>query len=404
MERKTLEIVCWSRMSNKNSGRNEMQMIDLDCPEISLNRASRMRTRITIRITVMGFAFVLLSIFAQAASREQALKPRLDRIWSLWKELPPEYQRQKRGALESYLSLFVKTNGAAWNERWPAFANDMGAEFHPLQADVIEAMKISEGYEACYPNPEDRIQQIGDFIFARTPTNALLFVHHDLFETILTLRQREGVRKDVIVLNSSRIADSAYLEAALAYSGAKRSTNLLGSGQRAMQKAIDKKLSGDSEFRELKIVGGKAAVYGIQLMDSLSRLTMAEIASDFPGRAALFLPAVREDATVAAWKTMSNSGMFLAVSAKAVPSMTNTHADWKGLIDLAAPAGKPLHAEMKKAISQSIDAIAGVLVENGQKEIAERLQRSWNERLKNADLIDSREIRINEKGRMILQK
>src|ERR1022692_4920982 len=128
-----------------------------------------------------SFALVLLNVFmslvqCHAVSREEALKPQLDRVWSLWKKLPADYQERKEQTLEDYLSLFTTTNGFTWNRQCTAFLNSMGPEFVPLRADLIEAMKVAEAYEAGFPNPEERLPGVADVIFERVPNSALLFV------------------------------------------------------------------------------------------------------------------------------------------------------------------------------------------------------------------------------------
>ena len=343
----------------------------------------------------------LLPFLSVAASREPALKPHLDRLWSRWKDLPPEYQRQKRLALENYLALFTSTNGAAWNDQWTVFTTKMGPEFTPLYADVIESMKIAEVYEAGFPNPDEKLPRVADAIFLGVPSNALLFIQNDVFETALTLRQQDGKRKDVLVLNSSRVMDQSYLDIALGGAYPALKLGLTNLTKRVFEEALRKKQNGDPEFQGVEIAGGKFHADGIKLITSLSLLMMREISGTMPDRAALFLPSLPDGGSFANWTTLTNTGVFFVVAPGNSLPERSLLSDWDAILEPAAPFGRQLHSEMANAIGQSMRATVAILTAQGQIEAPRKLRNLWAERLKGVKVIDSKEIRINVEGKMV---
>lgn len=142
---------------------------------------------------------------------------------------------------------------------------------------------------------------------------------------------------------------------------------------------------------------------GIQLMTALIRLMVREISGAMRGRPALFLPSLHEGGSVAGWLALTNDGtFFVLVPGNSSPDRSSL-SGWQALLDQAAPLGQPLHAEMAKAIGQSIAAAAAILTAQGQNEVPGKLLGLWDERLKAVKVIDSRDIRINEKGKMVQQ-
>jgi hypothetical protein len=331
------------------------------------------------------------------------MKSHLDRLWSRWKDLPPEYQRQKRQTLEDYLALFTSTNGAAWNDQWTIFTTKMGPEFAPFYADVIETMKIAEVYEAGFPNPDEKLPRVADAILQGVPSNALLFIQNDVFETALTLRQQDGKRKDVLVLNSSRVMDQSYLGIALSGAHPTLKLSLTNLTKRVIEEALRKKNNGDAEFQGLQIAGEKFHADGIQLITSMSLLMMREISSTMPDRAALFLPSLPDGGSFASWTTLTNNSLFFVLAPGHPLPERSLLSDWEAIFEPAAPLGCPLHSEMAVAIGQSMRATVAILTAQGQTEAPDKLRNLWAERLKGVKVINSKDIRITKEGKMVAE-
>jgi hypothetical protein len=356
--------------------------------------------------TISMVIAVLLAVPAvsHAQSRAEALKPHLDRVWNRWADLPAQYRKQNKPTLERYLGLFTTGNGFTWNREWADFARSMGPEFAPFYADVVEAMKVAEAIEAGFPDPDDKLPQIAQAIFGHTPTNALLFVHNDVFETILLLQQQNGTRPDILLINSSRLMDQSYMKVVLDRYPQELTFKPTDISKTVFNTALRRKEQGDADFQDLRVVDGKVHADGIQLVNSLAVLMMQEISRSLPQKPAAFLPSLHKPEPVHAWRHLHSAGMFFAWQK---PSRTSSPseiiAEWQSLLDSAAPAGSPVHGEMANAIGQSVHAAAGIFDANGKKDVADNLFRIWDQRVKSVTMVSGRDIVIDEHGKMVQQ-
>ncbi len=277
----------------------------------------------------------------------------------------------------------------------------MGPQFTPLYADVIETMKIAEVYEAGFPNPEVKLPGVADAIFQAVPNNALLFVQNDVLETALTLRQQDGKRKDVLVLNSSRMMDQSYLQIALGGTHPALTLGLTNLNKRVFEEALRKKQNGDAEFQSLEVSGSQFHADGIKLIGSLSRLMIREISGTMPEQTALLLPSLPDSGSVAGWTALTNNGVFFVLQPGHSMPKRGVLSDWETVLEQAAPLGQPLHSEMANAIGQSMRATVAILIAQGQTEVADKLRNLWTERLKVVEVIPSKDIRITKEGNMV---
>src|SRR5262245_25412566 len=116
------------------------------------DRISRTRQTLTESIRSAGLVrgVLLAAVFSfafvtHAMTREQAMKPHLDVLWSEWKKLPESYQKEKRQGLEKFLSEFTTTNAVGWTS-WDVVVEKMGPEFKPLHIAFMEVQKVPEAY------------------------------------------------------------------------------------------------------------------------------------------------------------------------------------------------------------------------------------------------------------------
>ena len=353
-------------------------------------------------LLLTGLTLLVISTSCYAQSRTQALKPHINRIWNHWSNLPAEYKKQHRVTLENYLALFTKSNGYTWNREWSQFSSSMGSIFQPLYSDVIEAMKVAEAFEACFPNPEQKIENIAETIFKYTPANAVLFIHNDVLETILLIRQQAGVRPDVLIINSSRIMDRSYMQIILdryAEELAFEETELL---KNVFNIASQRKAVGDAEFQGLKGKGERFSAEGPQLLNALSFLMMQEIGKKIPNRPVMFLPSCSSYEPICAWRNLGNTGIFFTWKKTSISS-ENIMIEWENLLDAAAPSGSPVHEEMANAIGQSIYTAADILNTQGQKDVSEKLLEVWGQRVKSIAMVLGRDIKISKEKKMVQQ-
>jgi hypothetical protein len=305
----------------------------------------------------------------------------VDLLWSQWKNLPEIYRKEKRQALEKFLSVFTTTNATAWNSSWETLNATMGPDFQPLHTAYIEIEKVAEAYEAGFPEPEQKLPAIADIILERVPTNALLFTQTDLFETFLRLRLQEGRRRDVLVLNSSRIMDTSYLDLALKSQGKATARAPEEMGQRVFQEAIKRKQAGDAEFSGLEISGGVVHADGAQILNSLSRLLMKELYAAMPERPVILIPASRPGDATAGFVAMTNASLLFGTGPNGTANGQGLVDGWRKLLEVAAPESKPLHVELAQTINDSIEAAAAVLRSRNQNEAADKLLLLGKERI-----------------------
>lgn len=278
----------------------------------------------------------------------------------------------------------------------------MGLEFQPLYADVIEAMKVAEAFEACFPNPEQKIKGIAGTIFNSTPPNTILFIHDDVLEGILLVNQQAGVRPDIVIINAARIMDRSYMQIVL-----DRYAKELNFGDPELSKNVFKmaeqrKAERDTLFQNLQGEGEQIKAEGPQLLSALSLLMMQEIGREAPNRPALFFPSRWTREPIEAWSSLSNRGIFFTWE-KLGNSSDNTIAEWEGLLDALAPAGSPVHVAMANAIRQSVYAAVDILNAQGEKEVSDKLLGLWNQRSKSIIMISGKDIEITKEKKMVQQ-
>jgi hypothetical protein len=279
----------------------------------------------------------------------------------------------------------------------------MGSDFRPFYADVIEAMKVAEAYEAAFPYPQEKLQEVADAILASTPTNALLFVHNDVFETILLLQQQKGGRGDILLVNSSRLMDQSYVQIILdRYPGDLRFEPTEMS-KRVFAVARERKDRGDVEFRDLRVEGEIVHADGVQVVNSLILLMMQDIGRCVVDRPVLFLPSLHTPEPVDAWRSLENVGLFFRWGEPSARPGSDPIAEWQSLLDAAAPAGALLHNEMAEACAQSLYAAIGIFAAQGQKDVAGRLLGMWDQRGRTVVVVQGKEIVIGKDGKMVRQ-
>ena len=151
---------------------------------------------------------------------------------------------------------------------------------------------------------------IADVILERVPTNALLFTQTDLFETFLRLRVQEGRRRDVVVLNSSRIIDASSLELTLREQKVRLARSAEEMCQKAFQQALDRNKAGDAEFSGMEISGGVVNAKGAQILGAITGLLMKELSAALPERRVMLLPASTRGASTAGFVAMTNASLL----------------------------------------------------------------------------------------------
>jgi hypothetical protein len=353
---------------------------------------------------ILSFIFFVLSSFSCIGiSREEALAPHLNQLMKCYAALPADYQQRHKEELDTYLTLFTTTNDIAWNAEWGTFIKNMGPEFLPCRPAVTEAMVVAETYQACYPSPESRIANIASVLFSEIPTNAIVFIHHDIFESILRIEQQaSGMRNDVVLLNSARVMDAAYLQIA-----ADRYPALAGLGSstigRVFEIAKNRKRAGDKEFENLQIINGTVAANGYDAICSLSLLLAQEIAKKNPARPALIMPSVREFwVPVPAWNSLTARGLFCGwEDLETGCSPADVTASWARLMVAAAPLNLPLQVRLSNTIGKTVNAAGFVQQADGDDQTASALFQRWGNRLKSLRIVKGEDIRIDENGQMI---
>ena len=242
---------------------------------------------ITAAISVLFAA----PIFAENISRAEILQPDIDRLWKNFETLPKDYQSEHRDILANYLKLFTTTNDIAWNDAWMPFVKSMGEEFQSSMAYSIEVMKIAEAHVAGYPQPEVKIPAIADHIFSQVPTNAILFIHEDVLESMLSIEQyRSNKRLDVALIDPGRLPEDGYMSYlktkypdVIKFDIKKRATTI-------MKEAIAEKEKGNPEFFSLAVVGERVTVPNVDAVLSIALLHMKSIAADNNDRPSVLLP------------------------------------------------------------------------------------------------------------------
>ncbi len=360
----------------------------------------KMKRRI---VPFLAIAMIAATAPCLAQTRAEALRPHLDRIRARWANLPAEYQARHRAMLDRYLGEFETANGFTWNRAWPAFARSMGPQFPPFYADVFEAMKVAEAFEAGFPDPAKRLPGIAGAILGQVPTNALLFVHNDILETVLLLQQQSGTRRDVLLFNSSRLMDPSYLTVALDRCSKDLAVRPSEISKAVAAAALRRRDQGDSEFAEVHVKDDRVVrAAGVQLVDALGLLAMREIAGFAPRRPALILPSRRQPEPVQAWSALHRSGLLFTWQS---PSQDGPPDDivqlWQPLIDAAAPAGATVHGEMVNALGLTVMAAADILTARDRKAEADPLLRMWENRRKGLAIVASQDILIDPRGAML---
>ena len=358
----------------------------------------RSQSNCILLVTLLMSPFVLPSL-SRAATRAQALRPIEDALWLRWARLPAEYQSQKRQALEQYLALLSRTNAAAFNDQWESFVSAMGPTFAPLRHEVIEAMKISEAFEAGFPSPEQRLPAMADALLDRMPTNAMFFTEADLLETVIVLRQEDNRRRDVLVFNSSRILDADYLQIALDRAGQHGSPRAKDLVKTVMQETLRRRQANDESFRDLEISDGQLRAPGVLLLTTMDKLMMKELLGAFPGRPGVLLPVVRAGVPTSCWTNLDAAGLFFVVE-EPVEGKRDALAEWQSVINAAAPPGKALHAETAQVIRNAIEASAAILEAHGLAEVSSNLRQCWENRVQEIELVPSQDIQIGATGQM----
>lgn len=352
-------------------------------------------------LLLASLALLATSTSCYAESREQALKPHINKVWDHWSDFPAEYKRLHQATLKSYLDLFTTSNGYTWNREWQRFTSEMGPEFQPLYSDVIETMKVAEAFETCFPNAEQKIDNIAGVIFNNTPTNALLFIHNDVLETILFIKQQTGFRDDVLIINSSRMMDNSYMKIVQGRYPEHLMFSVTNLSQQVFDIAEQRKLEGDAEFKGLQCIDGKINAKGVQLLNSLALLMMKEVSKTMPDRPVSFLPSLHTREPVVAWHSLKNNGLFFTW--KDVSTSRNVMQDWETLLDASAPSGSSVHVEMANAVGQSIYAAADILNAQGEQEVSDKLLKKWSQRAMSVTMVSGKDIIINKENKMVQQ-
>jgi hypothetical protein len=361
-------------------------------------RLQRFQSNCVLLVALL-ISLLVLPILSSAATRAQAVRPMEDALWSRWARLPAEYQSQKRQALEQYLTLLSRTNAAAFNDQWEAFVSTMGPTFAPLRHEVIEAMKISEAFEAGFPSPEQRLPAMADALLDRMPTNAMFFTEADLLETVIVLRQHDNRRRDVLVFNSTRILDADYLQMALDRAGQHGSPPAKDLVKAVMQETLRRRQANDESLRDLEISDGQLRAPGVLLLTTMNKLMMKELLTAFPGRPGVLLPVVRAGVPISCWTNLDAAGLCFVVEGP-VDGKRDALAEWQSVINAAAPPGQALHTEMAKVIRSAIEASAAILEAHGLAEVSSNLRQWWENRVQEIELVPSRDIRIDATGHM----
>jgi hypothetical protein len=353
--------------------------------------------------TTLIFLTIAISAFqCIGATREKALAPHISYLMKNFSELPAEYQRTHKQTLEQYLNLFTSSNDITWNTEWESFLESMGQEFAPYKADVLEAMVVAETYQACYPDPQIRIPQIASVLFDQISKNALVFVHQDVFSSILQIEQQaSGKREDVVIINSARIMDSSYQKIL-----ASRYPSLMGLDKSAIERVFDEakkqKLAGNREFKGLEIIDGKVRVHGYDIMCSLSLIMMKEISKSNPSRPAVILPSVREFwKPIQAWNTLNPNGIFCVWDEDSASAISNPSSNWIEFINTVAPINSPLQVRLSNSLGKIVNAHAFVCKTNGNEELAKELFNSCGKRMKSVRIVKGESITIDKSGKMV---
>lgn len=347
--------------------------------------------------------FVLVVPVCPGISREEALAPNFNQLMQSYAALPIDYQQRHKEKLDAYLTLFTTTNDIAWNAEWANFIKKMGPEFIPCRPAVLEAMVVAETYQACYPSPELRIEKIASALFSEIPTNAIVFIHHDVFESILRIEQQaSGLRNDVIVINSARIMDASYMKIV-----ADRYPSLAGLGPSAFStvfaEAKKQKTAGNKEFESLQVINGIVTMNGYDIICSSALLMAKEISKSNPTRPTLIMPAVRDFwKPVPAWDSLTPIGLFCCwdgtMTAK---SPSDVIASWMQFIDAVAPLNQPLQVRLSNATGKAINAAGFVHKDNGDGQTASALFQLCGNRMKCLRMVPGEAIRIDENGQMV---
>jgi len=353
----------------------------------------------------LTLAAILLATptLCHSQTRAEALKPHLDRVWNRWAELPSPYRKQHRSTLAQYLGHFTTSNGSMWNHGWTGFTRSMGPEFAPFYADVVEAMKVAEAYESSFPDPKEKLPKIADALFENIPTNALFFVHNDVFETILLLRQEKGKRGDVLLVNSSRLMYPSYIQILLDRYPMDFQFKQGEISKAVINAALQFKDEGNAEFRDLHVVNGKVRSGGLQLATSLSFIMIQEISRSVSVRPVVFMPSLQKPGPVQAWRSLHGSGMFFTWKKPSANTARDPISEWQTLLDAVAPVGESLHGGMANAFGQSVHAAVGIADAQRRKQFSDRLLRMWGQRTKDVTMVSSRNIVIDEEGKMVQQ-
>jgi hypothetical protein len=355
-----------------------------------------------MKTKIIFLIITISTIQCFGASRKEALAPHIDLVMKRFSDLPEEYQETHQQTLEQYLNLFTSSNDIQWNSEWGSFIETMGKEFAPLKADVIEAMLIAEAYQACYPNPESRISDIASSLFSEIPTNSIVFIHQDLFETILRIEQQTSDRrKDVIVINSARILDNTYRPIL-----ATRYPSLAGLDGTLITRVFDEarklKEAGNEEFESLQVINGKVTMNGYDMIASGALLMAKEISKSNPSRPVVFLPAVREFwKPVPAWNTLQVNGIFCTWSDTPDTKGSNSFSSWSQFIDTVAPANSPLQARLSNSLGRVVNAHAFICKSNGDDNSAKKIFGYCGERMKNVRMVKGENITIDKSGKMV---
>lgn len=354
-----------------------------------------------IMLSLILSALSILTSFG--ISREEALVPHIEQVMKSYEILPAEYQQMHLKELESYLALFTTSNDIRWNSKWDSFIKNMGKEFSSCRPAVIEAMVIAEAYQACFPEPESRISTIASVLFSEIPTNAIVFIHQDVFEGILRIEQQaSGLRKDAVIINSGRIMDASYIKIV-----SDRYPSLAGLDPSTLkgvfEEARKQKNSGNKEFANLQIVNGIIKLNGHDIVCSASLLMAKAISKANPSRPALILPAVREFwKPISAWNSLTPSGIFCYWnSAMAIKPPSDTVSSWAHLLDAVAPLNQPLQVRLSNATGKTINAAGFVHKFHGDDQSAKALFQLCGTRMKSLRMVDGASISMDENGTMV---
>ncbi|NQT94451.1 MAG: hypothetical protein HQ559_16970 [Lentisphaerae bacterium] len=245
-------------------------------------------------------------------------------------------------------------------------------------------MKVAEAYEATSPESEQRMAAIGDFLLSKLPEQSLLFVHNDVLETILVLREQEfGGTNAVVIMNSSRILDQAYMALVQQRYQTDLPVNAQAITRRVMEVARRAKEDGQSEYEGVQLINNSVALRSPETIDLVSTLAMIEIAHSLHRRPTFFIPASRSSRIPSRWARFQTYGVFLTITPSQLTAPPpEVEKEWQSLLNAALPVGAEVHPEMINSLQDCISAASRIQRERQDFGTGDRLERIWLRRLK----------------------